>query len=47
MANFTGKLPEELIDALSKTAETHQVSESKIIEKAVSLYLTQMNRAEA
>lgn len=46
MADFTGKLPIELIEALSKTAERQQVPENKIIEKAVSLYLTQLNRAE-
>lgn len=47
MANFSGKLPIELIEALSKTAEAHKVPENKIIEKALSLYLTQMNRVEA
>ncbi|MBZ9728975.1 hypothetical protein LB467_04695 [Salegentibacter sp. JZCK2] len=47
MANYTGKLPIELIEALSKTAEIHQVPENKIIEKALSLYLEQINRVEA
>lgn len=47
MKDFTGKLPIELIEALNKTAVKHEVPENKIIEKAVSLYLAQIERAEA
>lgn len=46
MFYFKGKLPESLINDLSQMAKKHKVPENKIIEKALSLYLEQLSRAE-
>ncbi len=46
MLNIQTKLPESLINDLSEKAKTHDVAENKIIEKALSLYLDQLGRAE-
>ncbi len=46
MLNIQTKLPETLVNDLSEKAKTNNVAESKIIEKAISLYLEQLSRAE-
>jgi metal-responsive CopG/Arc/MetJ family transcriptional regulator len=46
MATFTSSLPEDLLQKLSEYAEKAGVAKNKIIEKALTVYLDQMNRAE-
>lgn len=46
MYYFKGKLPENLLNELTQKAKQHEVPENKIIEKALSLYLDQLSRAE-
>lgn len=46
MIYFRGKLPEKLLNDLTLKARKHEVPENKILEKALSLYLEQMSRAE-
>jgi metal-responsive CopG/Arc/MetJ family transcriptional regulator len=46
MATFTSSLPEDLLQKLSEYAERAGVAKNKIIEKALTVYLDQMNRAE-
>ena len=46
MTTFTSSLPEELLKRLNEKAEKLAVPKNKIIEKALSIYLDQLNRAE-
>lgn len=46
MATFTSSLPDELLDNLSKMAKELKMPKNKIIEKALELYLTEIEKAE-
>ena len=46
MATFTSSLPDELLENLSKMATELKMPKNKIIEKALSLYLDQIERAQ-
>jgi predicted transcriptional regulator len=46
MTTFTSSLPEELLKRLNEKAEKLAVPKNKIIEKALNIYLEQLNRAE-
>jgi predicted transcriptional regulator len=46
MTTFTSSLPEELLKRLNEKAEKLAVPKNKIIEKALNIYLDQLNRAE-
>lgn len=46
MATFTSSLPDELLENLSKMAKELKMPKNKIIEKALSLYLDQIERAQ-
>jgi hypothetical protein len=46
MATFTSTLPNALLDLLNKKAEELKMPKNKLIEKALSIYLTQLNKAE-
>ena len=45
MTTFTSTLPEELFEQLSEIAKRLSVPKNKIIEKALSLYLEELNKA--
>ncbi len=46
MTTFTSTLPEEIIKALNEMALKLAIPKNKIIEKALRIYLDQLNRAE-
>ena len=46
MATFTSSLPDSLLDLLEKKAKEFKMPKNKIIEKALKIYLTQLNKAE-
>jgi hypothetical protein len=46
MATFTSTLPNTLLELLNKKAEELKMPKNKLIEKALSIYLTQLNKAE-
>jgi hypothetical protein len=46
MATFTSTLPNSLLDLLNKKAEELKMPKNKLIERALSIYLTQLNKAE-
>ncbi len=46
MATFTSTLPNELLQLLSEKAEALSVPKNKLIEKALRLYLTHLEKAE-
>ncbi|HVA99013.1 MAG TPA: CopG family transcriptional regulator [Bacteroidia bacterium] len=46
MATFTSTLPNHLLDLLNKKAEELKMPKNKLIEKALQIYLTQLNKAE-
>lgn len=46
MTTFTSSLPDELLKRLNEKAERLAVPKNKIIEKALKIYLDQLNRAE-
>jgi len=46
MKTFTSTLPDELFSKLNETAGRLTVPKNKIIEKALKIYLDQLNRAE-
>lgn len=46
MATFTSSLPQELLDQLSKTASELKVPKNKLIQKALSRYLIQIDKAQ-
>jgi hypothetical protein len=45
MQVFTSSLPDTLFEALSKKASELRVPKNKLIEKALMLYLEQLNKA--
>ncbi len=46
MTTITTTLPEDVLDMLKKQAAKLSVPKNKIIEKALRIYLDQLNRAE-
>lgn len=46
MTTFTSTLPDELLARLSEKAKSLSLPKNKIIEKALLIYLDQLNRAE-
>jgi predicted transcriptional regulator len=46
MKTFTSTLPDNLLSSLKDTAEKLAIPKNKIIEKALRIYLDQLNRAE-
>jgi len=46
MATFTSTLPDDLLISLSSMAKKLEMPKNKIIERALGLYLDQLNRAE-
>jgi hypothetical protein len=46
MTTFTSTLPDALLELLNKKAEELKMPKNKLIEKALSIYLTQLNKAE-
>ena len=45
MATFTSSLPDHLLEQLSQAAKDLQLPKNKIIEKALEIYLEQLDRA--
>ncbi len=45
MATFTSSLPDELLQELAKVSSELKLPKNKIIEKALSIYLEQLDRA--
>lgn len=46
MTTFTSTLPDDLLLKLNETAGKMAIPKNKIIEKALQIYLDQLNRAE-
>ncbi len=46
MTTFTSSLPDELLARLNEMATNLAMPKNKIIEKALQIYLDQLNRAE-
>ena len=46
MSTFTSTLPDDLILSLRERAESFAMPMNKLIEKALRIYLDQLNRAE-
>lgn len=46
MITFTSTLPDELLKKLNEAAKALSLPKNKIIEKALSIYLDQLKRAE-
>lgn len=46
MTTFTSSLPEELLKKLNQVSQKLAVPKNKIIEKALKIYLEQINKAE-
>ncbi|MCK5821317.1 MAG: hypothetical protein KAH17_05510 [Bacteroidales bacterium] len=46
MITFTSSLPDELLVRLNEMAKNLAMPKNKIIEKALQIYLDQLNRAE-
>ncbi|MDX1603167.1 MAG: CopG family transcriptional regulator [Salinimicrobium sediminis] len=46
MGTFTSSLPQDLLDKLSSEAKKRGVAKNSLIEKALRIYLDQLNRAE-
>jgi len=46
MTTFTSSLPEELLAKLDKAAKQLSVPKNRLIEKALTIYLDQITRAE-
>lgn len=46
MTTFTSTLPDELLQKLNEMASKLAMPKNKIIEKALSIYLDQLTRAE-
>ena len=46
MKTFTSTLPDEILSRLNEKAVKLSVPKNKIIEKALTIYLDQLNRAE-
>lgn len=46
MATFTSSLPDHLLDKLSTMAKDLKLPKNRLIEKALELYLDQLERAQ-
>ena len=46
MTTFTSTLPDNLLQMLHDTAKKLSVPKNKLIEKALTIYLDQLNKAE-
>ena len=46
MATFTSSLPDDLLEKLSKMAKELKLPKNKLIEKALELYLTEIEKAQ-
>ena len=46
MGTFTSSLPQDLLDKLNSEAKKRGVAKNSLIEKALRIYLDQLNRAE-
>jgi metal-responsive CopG/Arc/MetJ family transcriptional regulator len=46
MTTFTSTLPNSLLELLNKKAKELKMPKNKLIEKALQIYLTQLNKAE-
>lgn len=46
MTTFTSTLPEALFDLLSQKSKELNMPKNKLIERALTSYLTQLNKAE-
>lgn len=46
MTTFTSSLPDNLLQRLSEAAQKLNLPKNKLIEKALEIYLDQLNRAE-
>lgn len=46
MTTFTSSLPDNLLKELAHHAKKYKMAKNKIIEKALSIYLDQLKRAE-
>ncbi len=46
MSTFTSTLPDELLLKLNEMAKKLKLPKNKILEKALTIYLDQLNRAE-
>lgn len=46
MTTFTSSLPDHILELLEKKAKELAIPKNKLIEKALSLYLEHLNRAE-
>lgn len=46
MTTFTSTLPEDLLKLLKEKADKFSIPMNKLIEKALRIYLDQLNRAE-
>ena len=45
MTTFTSSLPDDILESLSKEAKRMKLPKNKLIEKALSLYLTELKKA--
>jgi predicted transcriptional regulator len=46
MSTFTSTLPDQLLEKLSQKAKELKLPKNKLIEKALEIYLDQLNKAE-
>jgi len=46
MATFTSSLPQTLLNRLDEAAKNLKLPKNKLIERALEIYLDQLNRAE-
>jgi len=46
MITFTSTLPDDLLEQLNKSAQKLSLPKNKLIEKALRIFLDQLNRAE-
>jgi predicted transcriptional regulator len=46
MATFTSSLPDDVLAKLNEAAKKLSLPKNKLIEKALRIYLDQLNRAE-
>lgn len=46
MSTFTSTLPDDLLQLLAEKAQILSIPKNKLIEKALRLYLDQLNKAE-
>ncbi len=46
MTTFTSSLPSNLLDELDKAAQRLSLPKNRLIQKALEIYLDQLNRAE-